>query len=164
MGQIIRNGVVYSASASEASQVTYDNTVSQLLSDSVQSAIDELADKSATSGEAISAIETSLANIARSIAKNDLTLLGGSSNWQTNTTYGDTTAYTKMQHIASSEYTDTSKVSCEILAGNPNNIPTTSELSDMSKLCRFMVVDSTGIIVIATEATTNNLTLRITGK
>jgi hypothetical protein len=50
-----------------------------------------------------------------------------------------------------------------VLAGTPTNFMSSGELEDKAKLCQEVLYTTSGITLLATEQTTNALTLRVRG-
>lgn len=84
-------------------------------------------------------------------------------DWLANTTYGDYTSYPYYQTISTNIYSDNSFPVCLILAGTPSSFMTETERDCKGYICDEIQFSSTGIIILATDKTTTNLTLRVKG-
>lgn len=84
-------------------------------------------------------------------------------DWLDNTTYGDYTSYPYYQTISTNIYSDNSFPVCLILAGTPSSFMTETERDCKGYICDEIQFSSTGIIILATDKTTTNLTLRVKG-
>ncbi len=84
-------------------------------------------------------------------------------DWLDNTTYGDYANYPYYQIISTDIYSDVSYPVCLILAGTPSAFMTEIERDCKAYISDEMQFSKTGIVVLATDKTTTNLTLRVKG-
>lgn len=91
---------------------------------------------------------------------NDFTI---STTWVANADTGDYTTYPYKQVISTALYNNNSSPYAIVLAGTPTNYMSSAELEDKAKLCQEISYSTSGITLLATEPTTNALTLRVRG-
>ena len=91
---------------------------------------------------------------------NDFTI---STTWVANADTGDYTTYPYKQVISTALYNNNSSPYAIVLAGMPTNYMSSAELEDKAKLCQEISYSTSGITLLATEPTTNALTLRVRG-
>lgn len=84
-------------------------------------------------------------------------------DWLDNTSYGDYTNYPYYQIISTDIYSDNSFPVCLILAGTPSSFMTETERDCKGYISDEIQFSSTGIVILATDKTTTNLTLRVKG-
>lgn len=94
------------------------------------------------------------------LADHDFTI---STTWVTNADTGDTTTYPYKQTISSALFNNNSCPDAIVLAGTPTDFMSSAELEDKAKLCQEVQYTTSGITLLATEQTTNALTLRVRG-
>ena len=92
--------------------------------------------------------------------QNDFTI---STTWVANSDIGDYTTYPFKQVISTTLYSNDSTPDGLILAADPDDFMTADEAADKLKICDQMLFTTTGITLLAKEATTNTLTLRVRG-
>ena len=98
--------------------------------------------------------------IASSLTDHDFTI---STSWNANTTYGDFSTYPYYQTIASDLFTDESHPDCLVFGADPSSFMSETERDNKSYLCEEVMFTSTGITLLATDATEVELTLRVKG-
>ena len=119
--------------------------------------------------QAIGKLEKRAVVNAQTIANNEeITDLPISTTWETNADIGDYTTYPYKQVIPTTKFThagDTGYVAPdhELLAGTPENWLTQAEIEDIGKIFYQVDVSTTGVTLLATEATANALTIRFRG-
>lgn len=91
---------------------------------------------------------------------NDFTI---STTWVANADTGDYATYPYKQVISTALYNNNSSPYAIVLAGTPTNYMSSAELEDKAKLCQEISYSTSGITLLATEPTTNALTLRVRG-
>ena len=91
---------------------------------------------------------------------NDFTI---TTTWVANADTGDYTTYPYKQVISTALYNNNSSPYAIVLAGTPTNYMSSAELEDKAKLCQEISYSTSGITLLATEPTTNALTLRVRG-
>lgn len=122
-----------------------------------------------TLNQAIGKLEKRAVVNAQTIADNEeITDLPITTNWETNADIGDYTTYPYKQVIATTKFThagDTGYIAPdhELLAGTPSNWLTQAEIEDIGKIFYQVDVSTTGVTLLATEATINALTIRFRG-
>lgn len=83
--------------------------------------------------------------------------------WTANSNIGDYETYPYKQTISTTLYANSSAPDAYVMAANPANFMTEDEREDKDKICQEVQYTSTGITLLATEATTHALTLRVRG-
>ena len=146
MAKLLYQGNSLTAVSSDADYLKYDNTTSGLAATNAQGAIDEVA-------LAAKAINSNL-------AQNDFTI---STTWESNTDIGDFESYPYKQTIATTNYTDNSSCDCLVFGANPSSFMSETERDNKSYLCEEVMFTSSGITLLATDATEVELTLRVKG-
>ena len=86
-----------------------------------------------------------------------------STTWESNTDIGDFESYPYKQTIATTNYTDNSSCDCLVFGANPSSFMSETERDNKSYLCEEVMFTSTGITLLATDATEVELTLRVKG-
>jgi hypothetical protein len=109
-------------------------------------------------------IDTRLTTVENEVASittdHDFTI---STTWLDNTTYGDYATYPYYQVIATTIYSDDAHPDCLVYGANPDSFMTEAERENKGYLCEDVQITSTGITLLATDATTTALTLRVKG-
>lgn len=122
-----------------------------------------------TLNQAIGKLEKRAMVNAQTIADNEeITDLPVSTTWEANADIGDYTNYPYKQVIATTKFTHAGDAGYvapdhELLAGTPGNWLTEAEIEDIGKIAFQVDVSTTGITLLAKEATTNALTIRFRG-
>lgn len=157
MAKLLYQGNSLTAVSSDADYLKYDNTTSGLAATNAQGAIDEVAVNAGALTTRVASTESKISSIS---TDHDFTI---STTWNTNTTYGDYSTYPYYQTIASDLFTDESHPDCLVFGADPSSFMSETERDNKSYLCEEVMFTSTGITLLATDATTTALTLRVKG-
>ena len=98
--------------------------------------------------------------IASSLTDHDFVI---STEWNVNTSYGDYSTYPYYQSIVSDLFTDESHPDCLVFGADPSSFMSETERDNKSYLCEEVMFTSSGITLLATDATEVELTLRVKG-
>ena len=91
-----------------------------------------------------------------------------STTWANNADIGDYTTYPYKQTILTNKFVDAAQTgycapSHELMAGDPDDWLTQAEIYDINKIFYQAAVSTTGVTLLAKEATLNALTIRFWG-
>lgn len=98
--------------------------------------------------------------VNKALTDHDFTI---TTTWLDNTTYGDYSTYPYYQSIASDLFTDESHPDCLVFGADPSSFMSETERDNKSYLCEEVMFTSSGITLLATDATEVELTLRVKG-
>lgn len=157
MAKLLYQGNSLTAVSSDADYLKYDNTTSGLAATNAQSAIDEVVVNAGVLTTRVASAESAISSIS---TDHDFTI---STTWLDNTTYGDYSTYPYYQSIASDLFTDDSHPDCLVFGADPSSFMSETERDNKSYLCEEVMFTSSGITLLATDATTTALTLRVKG-
>lgn len=157
MAKLLYQGNSLTAVSSDADYLKYDNTTSGLAATNAQSAIDEVVVNAGALTTRVASAESAISSIS---TDHDFTI---TTTWLDNTTYGDYSTYPYYQSIASDLFTDDSHPDCLVFGADPSSFMSETERDNKSYLCEEVMFTSSGITLLATDATEVELTLRVKG-
>ncbi len=83
--------------------------------------------------------------------------------WTANSNMGDYETYPYKQTIATTIFSNDSCPEADVLSATPGGFMTEDERADKDKICQEVLYNTTGITLLATDQTSNALTLRVRG-
>lgn len=157
MAKLLYQGNSLTAVSSDADYLKYDNTTSGLAATNAQSAIDEVVVNAGALTTRVASAESAISSIS---TDHDFTI---TTTWTSNTSIGDYSNYPYYQTIATTVYSNDAHPDCLVYGANPASFMTEAERESKGYLCEEVQFTSTGITLLATDATTTALTLRVKG-
>ena len=157
MAKLLYQGNSLTAVSSDADYLKYDNTTSGLAATNAQGAIDEVVVNVGALTTRVASTESKISSIS---TDHDFTI---TTTWTSNTSIGDYSTYPYYQTIATTVYSNDTHPDCLVYGADPNAFMTETERENKGYLCEEVQFTSTGITLLATDATTTALTLRVKG-